>query len=283
MTNSIANRAVDSPDLGTLVTLVTLAELVEALDGPGKMTVFAPTNEAFNALLAALNVDIKYFEENLDFLIEVLTYHVVPGIYAADDLLDGLYLPTLQGERLLFDVTDGNVRVNGQAVVGSALANNGIVHVIDGVLAPSTPFPPTSDSTIVDVAVSLSDTFSTLVSLVTLADLVDVLSQPFQFTVFAPINKAFGRLDPSLVALLQTRPWKMHLRSILLYHVLEGAVFAADIQNGMEAQTLMGDTVRLAVSDDGVFVNDNTKVVSADVSADNGVIHAVNKVLFHLG
>jgi transforming growth factor-beta-induced protein len=281
VTNSIVDRAVASPNLSTLVSLVTLAELVEPLGESGsKLTVFAPTDDAFNALLAALNVGVEYFtDDNPTFLSEVLTYHVVTGIYTADELVGGLGLRTLQGERLFFDVTDGTTRVNGQEILGSVLANNGIVHVVGGVLAPSIPFPATTDNTIVDVAVSLPDSFSTLVALVTQADLVAFLSQPLEFTVFAPTNDAFGALDPGLVAALQTRPYKMHLKSVLSYHVLEGEVFSGDIQDGMMAETLIGESVTFSTSENGVFVNDNAQVVTADVPADNGVIHVINNVL----
>lgn len=281
VSNSIVDRAVAASNLGTLVDLVTLAELVEVLDGPGKYTVFAPTDDAFNALLSALNVGVEYFtQDNPTFLAEVLTYHVVPGIFDAEKLVDGVALRTLQGERVFFEASDdGTISVNGQEILGSALTNNGVVHIVGGVLAPSTPFPAATDDTLVDVAVGLPELFSTLVSLVTQADLAAFLSQPLSFTVFAPVNDAFGELDPELVAALQTRPYKMHLRSVLSYHVLEGAVFAEDIQDGMMAETLIGDSLTLSISEEGVFVNGNAQVVSADVTADNGVIHVIDKVL----
>lgn len=274
VTNSIVDRCVGEPELSTLVELVTLAELVEILDAPGKLTVFAPTNDAFNALLTAINVGIDYFEANTDFLSEVLTYHVIDGLFDSEELGSGISVRTLQGERLFFDVNeDENLICNGNVVLRSVLANNGIIHVLDGVLAPSTPFPPTTDNTIVDVAVGIPETFSTLTTLVTDADFVDVLAQPFQFTVFAPVNDAFATLDADLVAKLGTRQYKSHLRSILEYHCVDSAVLSADIQDGMMTPTLYGDSLTFGASPSGVFVNGNVQVIDADVTADNGVIH----------
>ena len=282
VSNSVVDRVVNEGDLTSLVTLVTLAELVETLDSPGKFTVFAPNDDAFNALLTLINVGVDYFEDNIPFLSEVLTYHVIPGVYSESDLVTGLTIPTVQGERLSFGISEEGVpTVNDIEIVESdILANNGIVHKIGGVLAPSTPFPPTSSNTIVDIAVGLPDSFSTLVTLVTQADLAGFLSQPFPYTVFAPVDAAFGSLDPDLVAALVTTPYKMHLRSILSYHVLEGAVFASEIESGMMPQTLNGNTISLNVNGEGeVFVNENSQVVSANVEADNGVIHVIDNVL----
>jgi transforming growth factor-beta-induced protein len=111
VSNSIVDRAVNDGDLSTLVTLVTLADLVETLDGQGKFTVFAPTDDAFNALLGLLNVGVEYFEENVPFLTEVLTYHVLPGIVSASELGQGRTIPTVQGERLRFGSSNGVLTV----------------------------------------------------------------------------------------------------------------------------------------------------------------------------
>jgi uncharacterized surface protein with fasciclin (FAS1) repeats len=127
--------AQETPDLSTLVTAVTAADLAETLQGDGPFTVFAPTNDAFASIQDT--VDTLLEPENKDDLTNVLTYHVVPGTYAAADLTDGQELTTVQGEKLPVTV-DGDVVKVGDATVAQAdvQASNGTVHVIDTVLVP---------------------------------------------------------------------------------------------------------------------------------------------------
>jgi transforming growth factor-beta-induced protein len=135
VSNSIVDRAVGSPALTTLVDLVVGAGLAGTLSGAGPFTVFAPTNDAFLEFLgndfdAAGSLDI-------DFVASILKYHVVPGIYSAADIANGLSLTTVQGEDIVFSLMGSTAMVNGETIVAAdILANNGIVHVIDGVLIP---------------------------------------------------------------------------------------------------------------------------------------------------
>jgi uncharacterized surface protein with fasciclin (FAS1) repeats len=131
-----------------------------------------------------------------------------------------------------------------------------------------------SAQTIVDIAVS-NDDFSTLVTAVTAAGLVDVLSGDGPFTVFAPTNDAFAALpEGALDAVLADVDL---LTAVLTYHVVSGDVRAADVVNLSKARTVQGEW--LAVStDDGVMV-DQANVVATDIVADNGVIHVIDAVL----
>merc|ERR1712232_1087250 len=109
------------------------------------------------------------------------------------------------------------------------------------------------------------------------AELVDALSAEGPFTVFAPTDDAFAALPPALVPCLLLPDNKGALTSILTYHVANGSVMSTDLSNGMEVPTLEGSIVTIDTTD-GVKVNDAT-VVIADVSTDNGVIHAIDSVL----
>ena len=101
----------------------------------GPYTVFAPTNEAFEALGDELGELLE--PENREELIEVLTYHVVPGRQAASQLSDGEQLETIKRDPLAVSVEGDAVSVNGAEVVGTEVkASNGIVHEIDEVLTP---------------------------------------------------------------------------------------------------------------------------------------------------
>jgi uncharacterized surface protein with fasciclin (FAS1) repeats len=132
---TIVDVAVANGSFNTLVAAVTAAGLGEALSGEGPLTVFAPTDEAFAALPEGL-VDCLLLDENIDPLTAILTYHVVDGMVMSTDLTDGP-VPTLQGEEVTVDLTDGvvlNDSVN--VVIADVEASNGVIHAIDGVLVP---------------------------------------------------------------------------------------------------------------------------------------------------
>ena len=129
--------------------------------------------------------------------------------------------------------------------------------------------------TIVDVAVA-NGSFDTLVAAVTAADLVETLSSPGPFTVFAPTDDAFAALPEGLVEALLLPENKDTLVKILTYHVVSGEVMAADVTDG-DVATVEGQTVALSTAD-GVTVN-GANVIIADVATSNGVIHAIDAVL----
>jgi len=127
---------------------------------------------------------------------------------------------------------------------------------------------------IVDTAVNAGD-FTTLVAAVKAADLVDTLKGKGPFTVFAPTDAAFAKLPEGTVdELLKDTP---KLKKILTYHVVSGKVMAADAKKLKSATTVEGSDVKINASK-GAKVNDST-VTTADVAADNGVIHVIDTVL----
>ncbi|HZG37716.1 MAG TPA: fasciclin domain-containing protein [Nodosilinea sp.] len=127
---------------------------------------------------------------------------------------------------------------------------------------------------IVDTAVS-AGSFSTLVAAVKAAGLVDTLKGTGPFTVFAPTDEAFAKLPEGTVdSLLKDVP---QLKKILTYHVVSGKVMASDVSKLKSATTVEGSDVKIDASN-GVKVNEST-VTTADVAADNGVIHIIDTVL----
>ncbi len=127
---------------------------------------------------------------------------------------------------------------------------------------------------IVDTAVA-AGSFTTLVAAVKAAGLVDTLKGAGPFTVFAPTDEAFAKLPEGTVeALLKDIP---KLTKILTYHVVSGKVLAADVVKLTSAKTVEGSEVKIDASN-GVKINDST-VTTADVAADNGVIHIIDSVL----
>jgi uncharacterized surface protein with fasciclin (FAS1) repeats len=132
----IVDTAVAAGDFGTLVAAVQAAGLVETLKGPGPFTVFAPTDAAFAALPAG-TVESLLMPENIDQLRSILTYHVAPALYPAASLAGSHgVVPTVNGQTLSVDGTNG-VMVGGATVImPDVVASNGIIHAIDAVLLP---------------------------------------------------------------------------------------------------------------------------------------------------
>jgi uncharacterized surface protein with fasciclin (FAS1) repeats len=135
---------------------------------------------------------------------------------------------------------------------------------------------PAKTGTIVGVASSISD-FSTLVAAVKAAGLVDTLSGPGPFTVFAPTNAAFAKLPKGTVETLLKPENKAMLTKILTYHVVSGKVLSTAIRPGA-VKTVEGSTVSLKLMGKSVMVND-ANVVKADVPASNGIIHVIDTVI----
>lgn len=146
----------------------------------------------------------------------------------------------------------------------------------DTMMEEEEPAVEEGPGTIVDVAVD-NGSFTTLVAAVQAADLVDTLSGDGPFTVFAPTDEAFAALPEGLLDALLLPENVEVLTQILTYHVVSGAVFAADVATG-DVATVEGSTIALEVVDGGVTVN-GANVVTADVEASNGVIHVIDQVI----
>ncbi|OKH26198.1 hypothetical protein NIES593_03760 [Hydrococcus rivularis NIES-593] len=127
---------------------------------------------------------------------------------------------------------------------------------------------------IVDIAVS-ADNFQTLVSAVKAANLVDTLKSPGPFTVFAPTDDAFAKLPPGTIqTLVQNIP---QLTRILCYHVVPGKLMKADLEKVDSITSVEGSPIRIDCSDG--FEVKNATVIAADIEADNGVIHVIDRVI----
>jgi uncharacterized surface protein with fasciclin (FAS1) repeats len=130
---------------------------------------------------------------------------------------------------------------------------------------------------IVDTAIA-AGTFTSLVSALGSAGLVETLKGPGPFTVFAPTDDAFAALAPGTLEALLKPEKAEDLKAILTYHVVPGKVMAADLANLVSTVTVNGTELKVAVQDSTVMVND-AKVTQTDIVASNGVIHVIDKVL----
>ena len=132
--SDIVDTAAGNSDFETLVAAVQAADLVETLKGEGPFTVFAPTDEAFEAL--GTTVDELLKPENKDKLTAVLTYHVVPGKVMSSDLQDDMQAETVEGASVTIDLDNGPMVGEANITTPDIEASNGVIHVIDKVLVP---------------------------------------------------------------------------------------------------------------------------------------------------
>jgi uncharacterized surface protein with fasciclin (FAS1) repeats len=154
----------------------------------------------------------------------------------------------------------------------SAVTAVAVTGMIGGATADT---PRASDKNIVETAVAAGK-FETLTSLVKRAGLAKTLQGKGPYTVFAPTDAAFAKVPDATLARLARNRAK--LRSVLLLHVAEGRLTAAKVTKRRSVKTLNGQRLAIRVRDGKVFVG-GARVVTADVTASNGVIHAINKVL----
>lgn len=261
---TIVAAAQGSANLSTLVSALTAANLTTTLSGPGPFTVFAPVNSAFEALPA--DVLQRLLEAgNVEILSKVLRYHVVPGRVLAADLREGQEVTTVEGTTLRITLA-GGARVNNARITTTDIeTDNGVVHLIDGVLTESLD--------IVDVATIRG--FSALVGAVATAGLVDAVrgnGAGQGITVFAPTNAAFQALG--------ALPGNPALTQVLTYHVVAGRALAASLTDNQPLTTLQGGTVRFRTNPARLEGIGNTvNITATDIVAKNGVIHVIDAVL----
>ena len=135
-TKNIVETAIEAGSFKTLVAAVTAAGLAETLQGEGPFTVFAPTDEAFAKIPAATITDLLK-PENKEKLAGILTYHVVSGKVLAADAAKLTSAKTVNGQEIKIDATSG-VKINDATVTTADVeASNGVIHIIDAVLMPS--------------------------------------------------------------------------------------------------------------------------------------------------
>jgi transforming growth factor-beta-induced protein len=266
----IVDTAVAAGNFKTLAAALGAADLAGALKGKGPFTVFAPTDAAF-AKLPKGTVESLLKPESKAALSSILTYHVVSGAVKSGQVVKLSNATTLNGQRVDIAVKDGEVSVDGAKVVAVDIeCSNGVIHVIDSVILPSSDnIPATADK---------AGTFKTLLAAAKAAKLVGALSGEKPLTVFAPTDEAFARLPKGTVESLLKPENVAQLKQVLLYHVVKGRVYSDQALKLDEAKTLGGDSIRISSRKGGAFINDS-KLMALDIEASNGVIHVIDQVL----
>lgn len=285
--NTIVGIASSTPRFSILVDAVTKAGLAGALDG---VTVFAPNNDAFQAVFAALHIS-GVADLTAEQLTVILKYHVVAGSVdstAAIAAANGAGAVDALGGSLALSLDGADLKVDGATVITpDIIASNGIIHEIDSVLVPNIVDVVTTDPdlTILTSALLAADGDASS------PDLVGTLSGAGPFTVLAPVNSGFVDLlsanGLSDLGGLVGAVGMPAVINVLLYHVAPGAVASPavvaagyiDTLGGRVTATVDGDMVTLNQGVPGLPGTNDSVVQVVDLVTSNGLIHKISKVV----
>ena len=250
-------------------------------------TVFVPNQQAVEGVLELLNLSM-WDGLNFSDMVPALNYHIVPGIWMAADLEDGMSLLTLEGQSLSVSVGSGVMVDEANVIQTDIIADNGVIHVIDATLAPA-GYP---EATVVQV-VAQSDAHTSFAQGITNAYLTDYLSAqaleadddnngdplPGPFTVFAPTDDAvnmfaatYGYVDA------QSFLTSQYVDEFIERHIVIGNYMSTDLSDGQTLTSLSGEPVILSIGVDGIQAS-GAEVEVADLLAYNGVVHSIGSVL----
>ena len=296
---SIVKVVIDSYDHPTLEALVIKADLVDALEvTTTKFTLFAPTDAAFTTDLETIPATLKTkltadpIDNNHKALLQdVLKQHVISAataIMTANLTATATSFETMSdGNPLTLDNVAPQIKagaVNATISTPDISATNGVVHVIDKVL-----FPASCSRTVFDIA-NRSTFHTTLVTLLKAADLVATLNIDkvgIGYTVFAPTNAAFDKIDAATLTCLALPANKDHLVNLLKYHVVDSTVVVGGLTDGVEIMSLDTTSTKYIFASTGTTLTpfDGTvaKITVTDLLATNGVVHVIDTVLIPKG
>ena len=244
-----------------------------ALNDTTVLTLFAPTDAAFEAAAAAYGTDIAGLLA-LPYLTDILLYHVTGGAVMSTDLSDGQVV-TMLNEGTATVTIDMGVFINNAQVTGpDNTADNGVVHILDAVIQPA---PPVA-TTIWDIVVASED--HTYLEAALLQEGLDgaLSDDSTLLTLFAPTDAALEAAAAALSTDIAGVLALPNLTDILLYHVTAGAVLSTDLSDGLTVSMLNDAEATITIDENGVFVND-AQVTTPDLTADNGVVHVIDGVL----
>ena len=253
-----------------LTTAVNFLGLDGAFSAIGAGTIFAPTDQAILAYADANGLSIIDIVYNPDFLDALLVHSVGSAALTSGDLLAAGNVTADSGDELFITSSEGAVYVNAAEVTNADnFTQNGVVHVVNDIIMPTNFL---SDA-IADAGLTLLDT------LLTLTGIIDELSVPANYTVFAPTDSAImAFLEAEELTLDELLLDVDGLTEGLLLHVVDDLLASTDLQDGDQLMTLAGDAVLVEVAEGSVVVG-GAAVVQADIPADNGILHMMGAVL----
>lgn len=287
---SIATLVANTPDLETLLAAVAGAGMTDLLDQTGPYTVFAPTDAAFDAYLAAEGLDADAVLQDVDLLAELVLYHIVPGRF------DAARLAAATGNELATALPGATLLITAEGIAGATIstsdvrASNGVVHIVDAVLVPdqsgafdSLLLAETAGNVVSSIAEA--DTFSLFMSALTNTGLDATLAAGGPYTLFVPTNDALsGFLVQTGVSRAAFLTNEALATQIILYHIVPYRFMPETLPVGDAA--LYGTLVpnaelsisRDATDTDIIFVN-AAQVSGEALTSSNGVVYPIDDVL----
>uniref|UniRef100_H3CBW8 Transforming growth factor-beta-induced protein ig-h3 n=1 Tax=Tetraodon nigroviridis TaxID=99883 RepID=H3CBW8_TETNG len=251
------------------------AKLKEDIQGPGSVTFFAPSNQAWAALPTEI-LDALVSNVNIE-LLNALHYHMVNGRLTSAELKHGssftsMYLtsPSTSTSTATGSCSTPIVTVNcARLIKPDQHATNGVVHVVDRVI--------TAVSNTVNTIIDMDDNLETLRTAMAAAGLTSLLDSEGQFTVFAPTNEAFQKIPQETLNRILGDP--VALRDLLNYHILKHMQCAESILSGTPMETLQGTVLEVGCDGDQMTLNGNAIVTEKDQLGTNGVVHYISELL----
>uniref|UniRef100_A0A8C9VSU0 Periostin n=1 Tax=Scleropages formosus TaxID=113540 RepID=A0A8C9VSU0_SCLFO len=249
-----------------------MSKLKKEIEGSGSYTMFAPSNEAWdlldrvvrNALVSNVNIE----------LYNALHYHMVNRRLVTKDLKNGLKVTSMYNDLGLHinHYSNGVVTVNCARIIhANQVATNGVVHIIDRVIS-------SVSSTIKD-AIEVNDDLSSsfLQAVAVTSGLLEKLGEPGHFTLFAPTNDAFKKVDRDVLERLMDN--KVVLQALMNFHILNSVQCSEAIMAGSSYETLEGHNIEIGCDGESLTINGVKMVLKKDIVTTNGVIHLIDQVL----
>uniref|UniRef100_A0AAX7VIS5 Periostin, osteoblast specific factor a n=1 Tax=Astatotilapia calliptera TaxID=8154 RepID=A0AAX7VIS5_ASTCA len=247
-----------------------VSKLRKEIEGKGAFTLFAPSNDAWDELDPAQR---SALENNVNIeLYNALHYHMVNHRVLTKDMKNGMTVSSMYNEEGLHfnHYPNGVVTVNCVRILNAnQLATNGVVHVIDRVIKAV-------GNTIKD-HLELNEDLSSFSAIALASNVMDKLGEPGQYTLFAPTNDAFDKMNPDYLENIMEDP--AVVKALVNYHLLKSVQCAEAIMVGFMYETAEGSSIEIGCDGDSLTVNGIKMVLKKDIVATNGVIHLIDQML----
>ncbi|XP_013775713.1 uncharacterized protein LOC106460542 [Limulus polyphemus] len=260
----------DQPvSLSNFNDLIQVSGLTNLINQQKPFTVLVPTDDAFSRLPEGL---VKELKNNTELLQRVLLFHIINFSINPQSLQNNMVIETNNGRRIFINVLDGgkNVLVEGSKVIASTPALNGYIYIITGF---NYPLPS------VDIFTELKShpSLARLATSIVRAGLEETLTGESPYTIFAPTDEAFAALPENDLQQLLVNPEA--LKEVILNHLIEGVHYQNEFKNELTLPTARGQNLRFLLASDGTVSVNDAKVIKADISTGNGVIHVIDRLL----
>uniref|UniRef100_A0AAY4EJY4 Periostin n=1 Tax=Denticeps clupeoides TaxID=299321 RepID=A0AAY4EJY4_9TELE len=248
----------------------SISRLQEEIEGHGSFTMFAPSDDAWN-LVDPSKRDALVSNVNIE-LYNALHYHMVNKRLLTKDLKNDMSVKSMFNDHSLYinHYSNGVVTVNcARIIYGNQVATNGVVHVVDRVITAV-------GSSIKNVMEAEAD-LTSLRAIAETSGLMEKLGEPGHYTLFAPTNDAFEKLDKDVLERIMSDPTIR--QALLKYHLVNSVQCSEAIMSGSVYETMEGSNIEIGCDGQSLTVNGIKMVLRKDIVTTNGVIHMIDQVL----